>query len=124
MTNPLQPLDPAGAPSPITPADTPSDAAGYAMVTPSGRGPAGYDIQAPMPDTETPFAAANALNGPRQAQTETMLSSPPGFAAGGYDIPAGWSGGGGDSGWPNDPRPAAVSTPDQGTGDFTGTGTD
>jgi hypothetical protein len=62
MTNPMQPLDPQGAPPPVTPADTPSDAAGYAMVTPHGQGPAPYDIQAPMADLSGAFdSAVNAL---------------------------------------------------------------
>ncbi len=142
MTNPMQPLDPMGAPSPITPADSPSDAAGWAKVTPSGRGPAGYDIQAPMEDLSGLVAGAEALSAgsegaptgaglpdrssPRQSQTAQLLSSPAGYGGtSGYNIDAGFSGGGGDSGWPNDADPGAnAATPDQGMGDFTGTGTD
>ena len=45
MTNPMQPLDPISPPDPVTPAATPSSPAGYAMVTPHGRGPAPYNIQ-------------------------------------------------------------------------------
>ncbi len=43
--------------------------------------------------------------GPRQAQTEALLSSPQGFASGGYDIDAGYHAGGGDPGWPNNVEP-------------------
>jgi hypothetical protein len=143
MTNPMQPLDPAGAPDPITPAATPSDPAGYAGVTPHGQGPAPYDIQAPMDDSIAgAAAAAAALTGggegaptgaglpdrmsPRQSQAAALLNSAAGYGgAGGYNIDAGYSGGGGDGGWPNNVDPGAnVATPDQGTGDFQGTGTD
>lgn len=134
MTNPMQPLDPAGAPDPVTPADSPSDPAGYAGVMPSGRGPAPYDIQAPMQDLAGLVSEAGMLagagivypHGPRQSQADALLSSPQGYGgAGGYNIDAGYSGGGGDTGWPNNVDPGAnVATPDQGTGDFAGTGTD
>jgi hypothetical protein len=99
---------------PVTPADTPSNPAGYASVTPHGRGPAPYDIQAGQGDLSGGFGEANAVagagvlyaQGPRQAQTETLLSSPQGFALGGYDIDAGFAGGqGGDPGWPNNVEP-------------------
>lgn len=143
MTNPMQPLDPTGAPDPVTPADSPSDPAGFASVTPHGRGPAPYDIQAPM-DASIAGLTADAMAlagggegapsgagipdrmGPRQSQTEALLSSPAGYGGtSGYSIDAGFSGGGGDSGWPNNADPGAnVMTPDQGSGDFTGTGTD
>lgn len=114
MTNPMQPLDPIGAPDPVTPADSPSSPSGFASVTPQGQGPAPYDIQAPMEDLAGLVEAAGRLTGagivypqgPRQAETATLLNSPQGFAGGtGYSITTGWSGGGGDAGWPNDPEP-------------------
>src|SRR5258708_9705521 len=92
MTNPMQPLDQAGANDPVTPRDTPSSPAGYASVTPHGQGPAPYNIQAGAPDLSGVFGSANATAGAgvlyaqseRQRQTEVLLSSPPGFAVGGY----------------------------------------
>ena len=94
----------------ITPSDTPSDPAAYAMVTPHGRGPAPYDIQAPMSDGEigAAFNASIAMGGsgvlypqgPRQAQTQRLLESPQGFASNGYDIDAGTT-----AGWPADVEP-------------------
>src|SRR6185437_14570129 len=106
MGNPMQPLDPQGAPDPVTPQASPSDPAGYAGVTPHGQGPAPYDIQAPMSDAEitAAFDSANAVGGagflypqgPRQAQAGRLLDSPQGFSAGsgtsGYDITAGFPG--------------------------------
>lgn len=131
MSNPfLQPLDPAGAPDPVTPQDSPSSPEGYAGVTPHGVGPAPYDIQAEMPDVSAQFqgsvsvAGAGVLysQGPRQAAAEALLYSPQG--AGAFNITAGFSGEPGES-WPNNPDPGGnAQTPDQGTGDFTGTGTD
>ncbi len=109
MTNPVQPLDPMGPPPPVTPHDTPSSPAGYALVFPHGIGPAPYDIQAPQASLAGEYAAAGAISGagiayprgPRQAETETLMQSPAGFAAGGYDIDAGYGGAmGGDPGWP------------------------
>lgn len=131
MSNPMQPLDPAAAPPPVTPAGTPSSPL-FEGVTPHGQGPAPYDIQAPVEDLGSVFAAAGAASagdendvypqGPRQAQAEAVLASPPGYGA--FSITAGWHGGGGD-GWPADVSPGAnAETPDQGHGDFTGTGTD
>lgn len=130
MTNPVQPLDPAGPPGPLTPAAAPSDPAGYASVTPHGPGPAPYDIQAPDVtgemtaafDGATALAGAGALYpmGPRQAQTERLLSSPQGFNSGGgttgWDITAGYSGSSDDplGGWPNNPQPSILETPVQG----------
>jgi len=89
----------------ITEPDTPSSPENFAMVTPHGRGPAAYDIQAPMPDGEigASFDAANAVaspGGPRQSQTAGLLQSPQGFASGGYDIDAGTT-----AGWPADVEP-------------------
>jgi len=120
MTNPMQPLDPAGAPPPVTPADSPSDPSGYAGVTPHGQGTAPYDIQDGLTALQdvitTAFDGANAVSGagvlysqsPRQAQTEALLDSPQGFAAGGgYNITGGFHGGGGD-GWPADVEPDAT----------------
>ena len=123
-----QNLDPAGAPDPVTPADTPADAAGFAGVSPHGRGPAWYDIQAPADEAAIAAAAAGAAavagagvvypRGTRQAQTEVLLSSSQGFSAGGgtsgYDITAGWSGEP-DESWANDVQPAgSLETPIQG----------
>ena len=129
----LQNLDPQSAPDPVTPAASPSDPAGYAMVTPSGRGPAPYDIQDPgytggalEAEVAAAFSSANAVEGagvlyamgPRQAEAAHMMDSPQGFSSGGgtsgYDITAGWSGGGGDGGWPNNPQPGILETPIQG----------
>ena len=104
MGNPLQPLDPIGAPAPVTPADSPSSPL-YGDVTPHGRGPAPYDIQAGLDDLGGMAAAAQALTGPgsqRQADTEALLSSPAGY--GGFSITGGMSGGGGDD-WPSDVSP-------------------
>lgn len=99
MTSPeFEGLDPAGTPPQTTTAG-PSDAAGYAQVTPSGLGPAGYDISAPQSIAEITgaVAAAQALTGgsegaptgagfgdmhsPRQAATEAFLNSPQGYGA-------------------------------------------
>ena len=94
----------------ITPSDSPSSPSNYAMVSPHGRGPAAYDIQASLADGEigAAFDAANAVagagvlypQGPRQSQTETLIQSPQGFATGGYDINAGTT-----AGWPADVEP-------------------
>ncbi len=130
MTNPMQPLDPQSPPPPMTPADGPSDPAGYAGVTPHGQGTAPYDIQdglaALQNEISAAYDSANAVSGagvlyaqgPRQAETASLLNSPQGFSSGGgtsgYDILAGFHGGGGD-GWPNDVQPGALlETPDQG----------
>jgi len=71
----------------ITPSDSPSAPAQYAAVPASM-----FDIQAPQADLTALVDAANATAGPRQAQTETLLSSPQGFASQGYDIDAGYAG--------------------------------
>src|SRR5260221_13177857 len=114
MTNPMQPLNPAGANDPVTPADAPSPPAGFASVPPHGRGPAPYDIQAAQASLAGEYAAAGAISGagvvyprgPRQAETETLMQSAAGFAVGGYDIDAGYGGDmGGDPGWPNNIEP-------------------
>jgi len=94
----------------ITPSDSPSSPENYAMVTPHGRGPAPYDIQATLADGEisAAFDATNATmgagvlysQGPRQSQTAALLQSPQGFALGGYDIDAGTT-----AGWPNNVEP-------------------
>ena len=129
MSNPMQPLDPAAAPSPVTPAGSPSSPL-YGSVTPHGQGPAPYDIQAPMEDLSGLTASAGAVagagivypQGPRQAATEAFLSSPAGF--GELSITSGMSGGAGED-WTSDPRPGPnMETPDQGMGDYAGTGTD
>src|SRR5258706_3577029 len=85
MTNPMQPVHQAVANDPVTPHDTPSSSAGFAMVTPHGRGPAPYNIQdgndeaAITAVTATAGALAGARivypQGPRQAMTETLPSS-------------------------------------------------
>jgi len=80
----------------ITPRDTPSAPAQYDAVPVQD-----MNIQAPQEDLAATFDAANALagagvlytQGPRQAQTEVLLSSPQGFASEGYDIDAGYAAG-------------------------------
>jgi len=101
----------------ITPSDTPSSPEGYAEVTPHGRGPAPYDIQAASDEgtVQAAFAASVADAGAgvlyprsaRQRETEALLSSPAGFAVDGYDVDAGYSGQGvtGDGGWPSNVEP-------------------
>ena len=105
---------PAAAPPPVTPPDSPASPSDYAAITPHGRGPAWYDIQAPQQDLTAEFGEANAVAaagvlypmGPRQAQAEGLLGSAQGFALDGYDIDAGFHGGqGGDAGWPNNVEP-------------------
>ena len=89
----------------ITPADSASAPGPYAGVPVSG-----LDIQAPQDDLTATFDAANAAAGagvlysqsPRQAQTEALLSSPPGY--GSFTITGGYSGGGGED-WPGDVTP-------------------
>lgn len=132
-----QDLDPVPVPDPVTPADSPGDAAGWAMVTPDGRGTAPYDIQAASDEAaiQAAFDGAGRVSaagisvyprpGTRQAETAVLLDSPAGFSAGGgtsgYDITAGWSGEPYDS-WDNNPQPGALlETPIQGTGDYPGT---
>jgi hypothetical protein len=87
----------------ITPGDTPSSPEGYAGVTPHGRGTAPYDVQAGNEEAAitSAFNGANAVagagvlysQGPRQAETEALLSSPAGFAVDGYDVDAGYHAG-------------------------------
>jgi len=94
----------------ITPQDTPSSPENFAQVMPHGQGPAPYDIQAPLSVGEitAAFDQANAdggsgvlyPQGARQAETQTLLESPAGFASDGYDIDAGTT-----AGWPNDVEP-------------------
>jgi hypothetical protein len=89
----------------ITPSDTPSYPAGYDAVTPHGRGPAPYDLQAGQEDLAAMTGAAVALTGPggpRQAAAEALLGSPQG--SGESDVTAGYSGGGGED-WPGDVEP-------------------
>jgi hypothetical protein len=98
----------------ITPSDSPSSPSGYASVTPHGRGPAPYDLQAPLSDGEitAAFNDANATGGAgvlypmsqRIADTKAMMESPQGFGSAGYDILGGYHQGGGD-GWPSDVEP-------------------
>jgi hypothetical protein len=92
------------------PADSPGAPAQYAKVEGPASGPASFNIQAGQDDLTGVFKAATAAAGPRQAQTEVLLSSPQGFAVGsgtsGYDILGGSSGGGGDD-WPSNVQPGA-----------------
>ena len=114
----FQDLDPTSPPDQITPAGGPSSPANYAGVTPHGRGPAPYDIQAALPSDEVAaaFSEANALGGTgvlypmseRIAQAREMLESPQGFGLDGFDVVGGWHGGGGDNGWPNNPEPPGM----------------
>ena len=92
----------------ITPSDSPSSPENYAQVMPGGRGPAPYDIQAPQMGGEiaSAFDAANADSGagvlysqsPRQAATEQLIMSPPGYTD--FDILGGTT-----AGWPADLSP-------------------
>lgn len=90
----------------ITPGDSASSPEDYAGVAVQGT-----DIQAPQADLTGAFDAANAVagsgvlypQGPRQAQTEALLSSPQGY--GEFDITAGYSGGGGED-WPGNAEPS------------------
>jgi hypothetical protein len=140
MSTPFyQSVDPQPANDPVTPADTPSNPSGYAGVMPHGQGPAPYNIEAPLEDLTAVVAGAREMSGgqegtntgfgasgfanmmsPRQAATAKLLDSPAGFSAGGgtsgYDITPGWSGSPDDpgNGWPNNPQPIILETPDQG----------
>lgn len=106
------PLDPIPTPPSVTPQDTPSSPSDYAGVTPHGRGPAPYDIQAPIADLTAESNSAVNLSGAgvlypksdRQAAAETLITSPPGFGTDGFDDQNGYSGGGGGS-WPVDVEP-------------------
>ena len=110
MTNPMQPLDPISPPDPVTPRDTPSSPAGYAMVTPHGRGPAPYNIQQANDEgaVTAQFNAANGAAGAgvlyprseRQQQAIQLMDSPMGFGLGGFDVDAGTN-----CGWPNNVEP-------------------
>lgn len=91
----------------MTPSDTPSSPERYAQVAPDGRGPAGYDIQAPMDGTiQGAFDSANRDAGAgvlypkseRQAATERLLESPPGYDD--FTILGGTT-----AGWPADVMP-------------------
>jgi hypothetical protein len=87
----------------ITPSDSASAPAEYNAVPVQD-----MNIQAPQDDLSGVFNAANAVagagvlytQGPRQAQTEALLSSPQGFATEGYDIDAGSA-----AGWPTNVEP-------------------
>jgi hypothetical protein len=98
------------------------------MVTPDGRGPAPYDIAAPLDEAAITAAcdAAGAVSGAgivyprgtRQQATEALLNSPAGFSAGsglsGYDITQGFSGEP-DESWANNVQAAGIlQTPVQG----------
>lgn len=79
----------------ITPSDSPSSPEMYNAVPVSQ-----VNIQAPQQDLTAVVEAAGRLSGagivypqgPRQAETGTMLQSPQGFGSQGYDIDAGYSG--------------------------------
>lgn len=135
MNPEYQSLDPGGSPDPVTPADGPGDAAGWAAVAPDGGGPAGYDIAAQLDEAAITAAcdAAGAVSGAgivyprgtRQAAAAELLYSPQGFSAGtgtsGYDIPQGFSGEP-DESWANNVQASSVlETPVQGSGDYPGT---
>ena len=96
----------------MTPADTPSSPSDFANVTPHGRGPAPYDIQAPLMDGEI-TAAFNTANsetgagflypqGPRQAAAGQFMDSPQGYGV--VDVTSEAFGGPGED-WPGDVRP-------------------
>jgi hypothetical protein len=115
MGNPFyQNFDPMPVPPPVTPADSPGSPENYAGVTPHGPGTAPYDVQAPQQDLAALVTAAGDLTGagviypqgPRQAMIESLLSSAQGY--GEQDITAGWSGGGGDTGWPANVEPPGM----------------
>ena len=89
----------------ITPADSPSSPSDFAGIAVQP-----MNIQAGN-DTAAVQAALTAANddagagvlyprSERQRQTETLITSPPGFATGGYDIDAGTT-----CGWPNNVEP-------------------
>jgi hypothetical protein len=83
----------------ITPSDSASSPENYAAVSPHGQGTAPYNVQAGNDEAaiSAEYDAAGAVSGagivyprgPRQAQAEALISSPQGFAVGGYDIDAG-----------------------------------
>ena len=111
MGNPFfQPLDPQSPPDHVTPADTPSSPSGFASVTPHGRGPAAYDIQAPLMDGEitSAFNSANTDAGAgvlypqsaRQREAAAILDSPQGAGLDGLDVMSGTT-----AGWPADIEP-------------------
>lgn len=80
---------------PMTPSDSPSAPAQYAAVAVTGQ-----NIQAPQADLSAAVAAAvAAANGPRQAQSDALLTD-----SDEMNVSAGYSGGGGES-WTSDPRP-------------------
>lgn len=84
----------------ITPADSPSSPGNYSAVPVQ---PA--DIQPPQQDLSAVTEAAVSLaapGGPRQAQSETLLTG-----GDGPSVTAGYSGGGGED-WLADPRPAGA----------------
>jgi len=133
MSSPFfQSVDPAATP-PETPGSGPADAAGWDQVTPSGTGPAAYDISAPQ-DIASITAAASAaqaltggsegaptgagladMHSPRQSEAAAFLGSPQGYGA--VSI---------TTGFPDyestDVSPGAnLETPIQGAGTYPGT---
>ena len=105
-----QNLDPSSPPPTVTPADSPSSPSNYAGVTPHGRGPAPYNIQAASPadEVQAAFNESIAQGGsgvlypmsPRIAEARELLESPQGYGAAGFDIQSGAT-----AGWPNDVEP-------------------
>jgi hypothetical protein len=99
----------AGPPPNFTPPGGPSSPANYAMVTPHGRGPAPYDIQAPLDDLSGACAEAEAVwgagtlnpRGPREQQAAQLMDSAQGFGLDGFDVDAGWHGS-----WPANVEPS------------------
>jgi len=95
----------------ITPTDGPSSPENYAMVTPHGRGPAAYDIAAPLGEAgiTSAFDQSNADAGAgvlyeqseRQHQAASVLESPAGFGADGFTVDGGTT-----AGWPRDVKPS------------------
>jgi hypothetical protein len=90
----------------ITPADSPSSPEQFNAVPVSS-----FNIQAEQQNLAAAVEAAGRLagagvvypQGPRQAETVTMLQSPQGFGSNGYDIDAGYSGT-----WPADVEPTVA----------------
>ncbi len=94
----------------ITPSDSPASPSDYSAVTPHGRGPAPYDIQAGMQDGEitAAFNQANADAGAgvlyprsaRQDEARAILESPAGAGLDGLDVMSGTT-----CGWPANIEP-------------------
>jgi hypothetical protein len=93
----------------ITPSDSPSAPQQYAEVAVQP-----VNIQAALPEAEVQAAFNESITlggsgvlypmSERIQQARTLLESPQGFGLAGFDVDAGWHGGGGD-GWPNNVEP-------------------